>query len=221
VKKVGTFLETKKVVTPKVIGHSQVDGDEHKIPLLVRSDLTKVGALLLTDKQFVLFIGETGFGKSTTVELALAGTYPLESKKMPPVMYVKFRKESNFWEHIAIAFGIPYGMYLKHICQHLKCPQLIIISYSDKAHTSSEFILSAIESSLIQRRENNKSAPVAVFDDIHNVLMQKRSTPADIKAASDFCTWLLEQQKDGLICVKFFSSKPDVKPILKNCKSWS
>jgi hypothetical protein len=83
------------------------------------------------------------------------------------------------------------------------------------------FILSAIKASLIQRRENDKSAPVAIFDDIHNVLMKDRSTPADIKAAKDFCTWLLEQQKDGLICGKFLSSKPDVKPILKNCKSWS
>ena len=62
----------------------------------------------MTDGGFVLFVGSSGFGKSTTVQLALSGASPYHGD-LDPALYLKLREQSNFWEDIAKAFGVPYG----------------------------------------------------------------------------------------------------------------
>jgi hypothetical protein len=106
------------VPKPQLRGDSLLQDGKVTIPLLHRSDIESIGRLILKDSRFALFVGPSGMGKSTAAQLALSGLAPFHKDK-PPAVYIKLRKQANFWEHIALAFGVPYGRNSNHCCMVL------------------------------------------------------------------------------------------------------
>ena len=154
-------LKGHRVSTPKIESKSFFDDAFHNVPQLRRSDAKSLE--LIQGGSFLLFVGPSGFGKSTTVHSIL-------SSSNSDAVYVPFRKTVSFWEDLAKAFGVPFGK-----------------------ETTGEFVLNAVKEALLRRKAKGMPIPIFFFDDIHNVLMEGPTTLETIDAASHFFTWLLEQ----------------------------
>jgi hypothetical protein len=99
------FLDTAAVEEPQTEGtpRAGVLPERVPVPLLVRSDLKAIKDLVVHSGKFLLLVGESGYAKSTSAQLALS------SAGGKPAIYVKFRKVTSFWERIANEFGVPFG----------------------------------------------------------------------------------------------------------------